>query len=256
MKQYYRQSLERKNAPYRGTTSNHDDTAFNLNVLHSLAYLEKIAGGNQNFKGHKQQIKENLNSLYHNEGEITANSDSSGKMCTIKEVYRTPLSSWTAKLNAVVTPVSNKVNTYTLTSRQHQSGYFNKIKMVAGDILSIRMTIKSNLNNNLSFAIGTLNNNNIEDISLYSVKDFYNKEITIEKKIYSSTTQEIEYGIFGTWGTEGNNSFVIKNLTISSLYEQNATVQGIDKVLKIKLRNIEETINALSDLKDTYKEVF
>ena len=256
MAKTYRSSLERHNAPFRGTTRREDVVNFDLAVMHDLFHLQKISGGLDNFHGHKDKIQDNFTSLYHNEGEITASIPTAGKLVVKLRDIERPLSQWHPKLNAALTSMHEERNTFKLVSSTHQAGIFTTFKLNPGDIISLRLKVESLTNNQLEFALGTPSNSNTEDIDRYKIADFYEKPRIIEKRLYSDTDQEIEFGIYGIWGHEGRSELKIKDVSLSYLYEKDSSLEGIDSDMKLSIRQVEKEIESLNKRKRIFKEVF
>lgn len=252
----YRSSLERHNAPFRGTTRREDVVNFDLAVMHDLFHLQKISGGLDNFHGHKNMIEDNLSSLYYNEGEITASIPTAGSLVVKLSDIDRPLSQWHPKLNATLTPEHEERNTFRLISSTHQAGVFIPLKLNPGDIIALRLEIEAMENSHLEFALGTPSNSNEEDIDRYYISDFYNAPRIIEKRIYSDTDQQIELGIYGTWGHEGRTVLKLKNMSLSYLYEKETVLEGMDSQLKFGIRQTEKEIDSLNKRQNIFKEVF
>lgn len=256
MYEKYRSSLERHNAPYRGASRREDTVNFDLAVLHDLMHIQRVSGDNANYQGHKQNIQDNFTSLYNNEGEVTSSIPSAGFLYQKLDTIEKPIQNWTKKFNATLTKVNNKWNTYQLKSSTHQAGIVTNLKMAPGEIVSLKVNVESMTQSNLSFAIGSPYNNNLADIDIYSLKDFYKNPRYIEKRILSETYQELEIGFYGIYNQEGASTIHLQNLELSYLYQKENTIEGIDSILKQELRQLEHEVMTISKHKEKMKEVF
>lgn len=257
VKKKYRSSLERHNAPFRGTTRREDLVNFDLAIMHDLFHIGKISGLD-NHIGHKQKIKDNLTALYYNEGEVTAGDQifTTGNLFYKIATIDKPIQNWQRNFNATLTPVESKHNTYELKSSTHQAGIVTTLKMSPGDVLSIRVKVEALTNNQLSFAIGSPYNDNVPDIEQFKIADFYQNPHYVEKRIISQSNQTLEIGFYGIFGQEGNSTLRLSDFELSLLYQQPTNIKGIDSELKINLRDIENQIETLEKKKEIIKEVF
>ena len=139
-------SLERHNAPYRGVSSRQDYVNFHLAVTHDLLHLYNTSGYNENIKGHKNIVENNLSSIFEGTKEIELATYSAG---TIKKVIRqneklSDLSTWT-KPSLTYGEVDPIEEGWLLTPPELEKGFFELehiYHVSAGDKLLIRFKIE------------------------------------------------------------------------------------------------------------------
>lgn len=252
MYQKYRTSLERHNAPFRGTTDRQDAVNFDLALIHDLKHIQRISGGTD-FPGHKQFIDGNLSTLYYNEGDITASIPTSAELYYKISTIDKPIGTWNTRSGGQLSLTNATTQHYELKASTHQGGVVTQLKLNPGDIISIRVEVESLTNSSLQFAIGSTQFNNEEHIDRYTLADFYDKKRYIEKRLVSNTTQDVEIGIFGIFGQEGNSRLSLRNPELSYLYSKNSTIEGIDTKLRQNLNIIESNIQSLQRTKEVFR---
>ena len=248
MAKHYRPSIEKFNAPYRGSTDRNDDVNFHLSLVHDLAHLERVSGGNQSYVGHKQQIRNNFSAIYQGEGEITAEMPTAGRLTTNRFDYENKLpTQWTKVSQGTVTKLPGW-NTYSLKGLLHQSGIVTLVDAVPGDIIVIRTSIEASVDSLSQFALGATNTlDGQPDLDIYDAKLFIDDARYIEKRIPIDTQQRVELAFYATHGVQGKSDLTLKDFSVSCYNQNTLGVTGMDDYIKIELSRLSKHLNMLND---------
>lgn len=235
MTKTHRMSLERHNAPYRGTTRREDAVNFDLAVLHDLFHAEKVAGGNASFPGQTTSITNNFSALYHGEGEPTASIPTAGKITTLLKPFNTPeqdiqdLSTWTTTGGVVLTGTPNK---YTLSSNGTlvPGGLLATVTAEPGDILFLRFKLTKGNGQGVKVAIGAKDfNGDGDDLKIVSLADFSSGQY-INKRLYCQSRQDIRLAIYSVYQTANGvlSNCSIEDFSLGFLHETPVGIIGTD----------------------------
>lgn len=250
MSKTYRMSLERHNAPFRGISSKEDSVNFDLALMHDFFHLEKISGGNPLFRGHTQQIKDNLAALYHGETNTTASIPTAGKLVTTigKVPDKQDLSLWTPTNGTTVVKSNNK---FILSSNGLlvESGIVTIVEANPGDVLLLRFKVKKLTGQGTKMAIGAKNftpDGNellVLDLSQFTTGQY------IEKRLRCTSRKDIELVLYSVYETVSGAaaSVSIEDFSLSLLRETNVGIIGTDSTMKIEMEMERRKLSFLED---------
>lgn len=250
MQKTYRMSLERHNAPFRGISSKEDSVNFDLAVLHDMVHLEKISGGNPLFKGHTQQVKENLSALYYGEGQPTATIPTAGKIVSVLNSIpnKQDLTLWT-KTNEVALSKTNKKYTFSSTGLLVPSGIVTLVEANPGDILSIRFKATKLKGQGTKLAIGAENfDSDGDDFKIVDLDGFTTGQY-IEKRLYCTSRKDIKIVLYASYETVSGTptELLVEDFSLNRLQETNVGTVGSDSVIKIELEKEKRRVSFLED---------
>lgn len=250
MSNTYRMSLERHNAPFRGISSREDSVNFDLAVMHDAFHIEKVSGGNPLFRGHTQQIKDNLAALYHGESNTTATIPTAGRI--VNNLGRIPdmqdLSLWTPTNGTTVVKGSNR---FTLSSNGMlvESGITTIVEANPGDVLSLRFKLKKITGQGTKMAIGAKNfTEEGNDFMIVDLSQFTTGQY-IEKRLRCTSRKDIEMVMYSVYETTNGvaASVLIEDFSLSLLQETTVGIIGTDSVMKIELEKENRRLSFLED---------
>lgn len=254
MARTYRSSLERHNAPYRGTTSREDTVNFDLSVMHDLTHIEVVSGGNEKIAGHKDSIEENFSAIYHEEGLITASIPTAGKLVSRKHTLSESIFDGWTLTGGATRKKELGWKSETLTGVTHQDGIKKIVSLEAGEILVLRVKLTAKTGStgtHFSFGAKTINQGE-EDLQTLATIDFLENKgkragAYIEKRLYSESRQDVEVVFHAIEGAQGNTTLLMTDFSLSLYSEQDIKVSGLDSSIKGRISGTTDHLEFLED---------
>ena len=246
----YRPSLERFNAPFRGTTRREDTVNFDLAVMHDLTHLAKISGELE-VPGHRTAIDDNFAAIYTSEGDITSHHPSAGQLVTRQETLpNMEPTKWTPLTQATIKKTPGWSH-YTLAGTLHQSGIKKVIQGHPGDIITIRFAVNA-LHPGVggNFAVGSSNLlQDMPDLTYYSADDFRNQTQVryVEKRLLVETQQQIDLVVYAVHGSEFNSILQLHDFSVSYYKERLVKATGLDSHIKQETSRLHQEIGDLAN---------
>lgn len=254
MARKYRSSLERHNAPYRGTTSREDTVNFDLAVMHDLTHIEVVSGGNEKIPGHLDAIDENFSALYHEEGSITASIPTAGKLVSKKRDLSNSIFDGWSLMGGATRKKETGWNRESLTGLTHQDGIKKVVSLEAGDILVVRANVTAKTGSagtHFSFGAKTLNQGEV-DIKKLDITSFLEGKgksagTYVEKRLYSESRQDVEIVFHVVDGAQGSTTLFLADFSLALYYEQDIKVSGLDSSIKGRISGTKDHLEFLED---------
>ena len=231
----YKSSVEIKNAPYRGISSRKDAVDMELAIQHDLFQIQKIAGGNPNFTGHKDEILQNLTAIYFGGNPSRSNYPTAGTINTIKEHLSTfdDLREWTSVRQTTVS-LDNKMFRIDNNGLLANAGIVSVYPANVGDLIQIRFKIKKGFGEKVKIAVGALKiDSGEDDLTIYDLNEFSTSQYVI-KRLCCKSRQDIQLVLYSAYETATGvpSRLFLEDFTVSLLNQTSVGVVGTDSVLK------------------------
>lgn len=246
----YRSSIERMNAPYRGVTKREDAVNFELAALHDLFHIQKVAGGNPRFLGHKHYIQNNLSAIYVGETNVKTNTPTAGTFYNrIGEVEdANELADWSIRNGGEIHKEDNR---YRLKANGLQAGVaLTKIVTVnPGDIIQMRFKATSIKENNTIIALGALNfSNDGDDLDFYPLSAFKGGSY-IEKRLHCQSRQDIQLVVYIAHETTQGSpvEWQVNDFSVNWLSESLVSINGLENTVKPALEVADLTLSYIDE---------